>query len=395
MVGSQRFSGEHTEGSEELGASGDAMNARIALYVGGLLGPFGGGVVAAMLPELGGTYGVSPGFAAGSMTAYLLPFALVMLVSGNLAERWGIGRSIRWAYVGYVVASLLAALAPTFWVFQIARALQGVANAFTTPLLLAKIGEDTPKTHLGRALGTMGAMQALGQTTAPLVGGLAAESAWQLAFVGLAAVAAVLALSPLPPEPAESNRRPSALREAWHPVVLLAGGVCFVAWMSSAGLPFLVSLRLDDAFGLSSGARGLVLTGYGIAGAVAARLTGSAVDRLGARAMLSTGLLLAALVVGSVGVLTYLPLVVAVWAVAGVCGQLILVGINSTVLARAEGGGAISVVTAWRFLGMAAAPAVFTAPYRHDPALGFAIPALLLLLTIPVVAVFWPRGTRA
>jgi MFS transporter, ACDE family, multidrug resistance protein len=381
---------------EVIGASGDAVNARIALYVGGLLGPFGGGVVAAMLPELGGTYGVSPGLAAGSMTAYLLPFALVMLVSGNLGERWGVSRSIRWAYAGYAAAALLGALAPTFWAFQGARALQGAANAFTTPLLLSKVAAGTSREHLGRALGTMGAMQAIGQTTAPLVGGLAAESAWQLAFVGLAVVAAVLALSPLPTDPPEMTRRPSALRDAWRPVVLLAGGVCFVAWMSSAGLPFLVSLRLGDAFSLSSGPRGLVLTGYGIAGALAARLAGSAVDRFGARAVIITGLLLAAVVVGSVGVLAYLPLVVAVWAVAGVCGQLILVGINSTVLGGAEGGGgAISVVTALRFLGMAAAPAAFTAPYRHDPALGFGIPALLLVLTIPVVAIFWPRDKNS
>ncbi|MFC7340220.1 MFS transporter [Saccharopolyspora griseoalba] len=375
------------------------MTARIALYVGGLLGPFGGGVVAAMLPELGGTYGISPGLAAGSMTAYLLPFAVVMLVSGNLGERWGVSRSIRWAYVGYALAALLGALAPTFWAFQGARALQGVANAFTTPLLLAKVAASTPRERLGRALGTMGSMQAIGQTTAPLVGGLAAESAWQLAFVGLAAVAAALALSPLPADPgtaAESSRRPSALGDAWRPVVLLAGGVCFVAWMSSAGLPFLVSLRLGDAFELSSGARGLVLTGYGIAGALAARLTGSAVDRLGERAVLITGLLLAAVVVGSIGVLPHLPLVLVAWAIAGVCGQLILVGINSTVLGGAGGGGgAISVVTAWRFLGMAAAPAAFTAAYRHDAALGFGIPASLLVLTIPVVAVFWPRGKRS
>lgn len=371
------------------------MRGRFALYVGGLLGPFGGGVVAAMLPELGGTYGISPGLAASSMTAYLLPFALIMLVSGNLGERWGVARSIRWAYLAYGVAALLGALAPTFWFFQGARALQGAANAFTTPLLLAKIAEGTPKHRLGRALGTMGSMQAIGQTSAPLVGGLAAEGAWQLAFVGLAVVATGLALSPLPPDAAETARSPSGLRDAWQPVVLLAGAVCGVAWMCSAGLPFLVSLRLDDAFSLSSGARGLVLTGYGIAGVLAARLTGGAVDRFGARAVVITGLLMAALVVGSVGVLTSLPLVVAVWALAGVCGQLILVGINSTVLGRAEGGGAaISVVTAWRFLGMAAAPAAFTALYRYDAALGFGLPALLLVLTIPVVAIFWPGSKR-
>ncbi|MDA3627712.1 MFS transporter [Saccharopolyspora sp. WRP15-2] len=374
------------------------MNSRIPLYVGGLLGPFGGGIVSAMLPELGRSFGVSEGAAATSLTAYLLPFALVMLVSGSLGERWGLARSIRFAYVGYVLAALLAVVAPWFWAFQVSRALQGVANAFTTPLLLAKLAAVTPKDRLGRALGTYGAMQAIGQTTAPLVGGLAAEGAWQWAFVGLAAVAAVLAVGPLPAdEPDGERREPARLRDAWRSPVLLVGGVAFVSWASLAGLPFLVSFRLDDAFSLSPGARGLVLTGFGFAGAITARLTGGAVDRFGPRSIVGAGLLISAFAVGSIGLAAWLPAVVVAWAVSGICAQLVLVGIHATVLVGGSsgGGGVISVVTALRFLGMSASPAVFTGIYRYDAALGFLAPALLLALTIPVVHVWWPRRDRA
>ncbi|MEV0700964.1 MFS transporter [Saccharopolyspora sp. NPDC050389] len=372
------------------------MNARVALYIGGLLGPFGGGVVSAMLPELSHGFGVSQGIAATSLTVYLLPFAIVMLVSGSLGERWGMSRSIRVAYAGYAAVALLAAVAPWFWLFQTSRALQGIANAFTTPLLLAKLAAVTPKERLGRALGTYGAMQAIGQTSAPLVGGLAAEGAWQWAFVGLAAIAAALAISPLPADSRDgAAQRPAALRDAWRKSVLLTGGVAFVAWACLAGLPFLVSFRLDDAFALSPGARGLVLTAYGVAGAVGARLTGGAVDRFGQRAIVCVGLLFAALAVGAVGLVSWLPAVAVAWAVGGVCGQLILVGIHATVLTGGAGGrgGIISVVTALRFLGMSAAPAAFTGLYRHDAALGFLLPAALLVLTIPVVAVWWPRKT--
>ncbi|MEV4645848.1 MFS transporter [Saccharopolyspora sp. NPDC049357] len=372
------------------------MNSRVALYIGGLLGPFGAGIVAAMLPELSADFAVTPSLAATSTTAYLLPFALVMLVSGNLGERWGSSRTIRVAYIGYAVVAVLGAIAPWFWLFQVTRALQGVANAFTTPLLLSKIAAGTPRQRLGRAMGTYGAMQAIGQTTAPLVGGLAAESAWQLAFVGVAVVAALLAVSPLPPdsEPA-GTRAPAALRDAWTPMVLLSGGIAGVAWMCSAGLPFLVSFRLDDAFALSPGARGLALTAYGVAGVLGARLTGSAVDRFGVRAMLITGVLSAAVAVAAIGLVDSLPVVVLAWAAAGVCGQLILVAVHSTVLGGSGGSGAISVVTAWRFLGMSAAPAVFTGLYYRDPALGFGLAGLLLALMIPVVSIWWPRTPRA
>ncbi|NIH80539.1 MFS transporter [Amycolatopsis viridis] len=369
--------------------------ARAALYVGGLLGPFGGGVVSSMLPELSGSFGVSQAAAASALTAYLLPFALVMLVSGTFGARWGPGRTIRIAYAGYVVAAALSALAPWFWLFQISRGLQGVANAFTTPLLLTKLAASTPPSRLGRALGAFGAAQALGQTSAPLVGGLAAETDWWWAFAGIALVALVLTASPLPPdEPAGAAG--TQLRDAWRPIVLWAGAVVFLAWACLAGLPFLVAFRVDDLFGLAPDVRGLVLTAYGIAGFVAARLAGTASDRFGPRAALAAGLLMGAAAIASIGLFPSLPAVTIAWAVGGVCGQLILVAVNATVLGGAGPGrsGAISVVTSLRFLGMSASPAVFTGLYRQSPVLGFLVAAGVLAAAVPLVALR-PRSEDA
>ena len=122
----------------------------IALYAGGFLGPFGGGVVASILPEIGDDLGVGPSAAASSLTAYLLPFAALMLVSGTLGTRWGKVRTVRIAYGVYVprVVGMLprprhsrSSLPPGY-----CRAL---ANAFTTPLLLASLAAATPQARLG------------------------------------------------------------------------------------------------------------------------------------------------------------------------------------------------------------------------------------------------------
>jgi ACDE family multidrug resistance protein len=360
---------------------------RTPLYLGGMLGPFGAGVVAAMLPELSRSFGVSTTAAATSLTAYLLPFALVMLVSGTLGERWGPSRTIRFAYAGYLVVALAAAVAPWFWLFQVSRGLQGVANAFTTPLLLTKLAATTTKERLGRTLGTYGALQSIGQTSAPLIGGLAAEGSWRWAFAGIAALSAVLVLSPLPPDgPAPSER--ARLRDAWQPGVLSAGVVIFVASACMIGLTFLVAFRLDDLFRLSPGIRGLALTAFGVAGFVTARPAGAVSDRFGPRVAVRAGMLVGAIAVAVIGVSRSSPVLIAAWALAGVCGQLILVGINASVLTGGAGGrgGAISVVTALRFLGMAVAPAAFTGLYRHDPVLGFLVPAAILALTVPLAA---------
>lgn len=366
----------------------DSPAARAGLQLGALLGPFGGGIVAAILPEIGTSFDVPEQAAASSLTVYLLPFAALMLVSGTLGARWGPARTIRLAYVAYAVFTLAAAVAPWFWFFQLGRGLQGCANAFTTPLLMARLAAMTPPDRLGRALGVFGAMQAVGQTSAPLIGGLAAEASWRWAFAGIAVVGAVLAVWPLPADDHAESTGPDRLRDPWHASVLLPGLAALIAWGCLAGLSFLVALRLQDAFDFGAGMRGLLLTGFGAAGFLTARFAGAAADRFGGRLTALTGLLAGAILVLAIGASGLAPVTVAAWAAAGVCSQLVLVAVNTTVLSAERPGrsGAISVVQAMRFLGMAAAPALFTAPYDADPLLGFALPAAVLLAGVPLTA---------
>ncbi|GLZ43915.1 MFS transporter [Actinomycetospora sp. NBRC 106375] len=360
------------------------------LYAGGFLGPFGGGITASMLPELGADLGMSPSAASSSLTAYLLPFALLMLVSGTLGQRWGARRTVRTAYVAYVVFSLLGAVATTGWLFLGARALQGAANAFTTPLLLASLAAASPPERLGRSLGVMGSLQAAGMTFAPLVGGIAAALDWRGAFVGVAVVAAVLAAVGLPAAPARDTERSGAgpegtdagdrprLRDAWRPSVLRLGLVAGLAWGALGGLAFLVALRVEDAFALGAGLRGALLTGFGIVGLLTARLIGGGVDRVGPGVAVRVGAVAAAVLVTAVGVLPSPLAVAVVWALAGATAQLVLVGVNTLVLRGGTAGG-VSVVQALRFLGAAASPAVFLAPYHLSPVAGFGLAGVVLL----------------
>jgi MFS family permease len=339
-----------------------------------------------MLPELGGSFGVSAGAATASITAYLVPFAALQLVSGTLGERWGPRRTVIIAYLVYVVASLGCALAPTFAVFLAARALQGAANAFTTPLLLAALAGVASTDRLGRALGWFGSLQALGQTSAPLIGGLAAELNWRLAFAGAALAALLLAVVGIPDEKRAPDAPPARLRTALRPEVLRLGVVSAVGWACLSGLGFLVALRLEDAFGVSSAQRGLVLTGMGLVGLLSARLVGSLVDRVGGRRCILIGAGLGAALVLAIGVAPAAAVVAVLWAVGGVATQLVLVGVNALVLrsGATNRGGSMSVVQAVRFGGGALAPAVVTPLYAAEPVAGFLLPAVLLALVVPL-----------
>ncbi|MFI9812152.1 MFS transporter [Saccharothrix variisporea] len=363
------------------------------LYAGGFLGPFGGAMTSSVLPEIGADFGVSAGSAAATLTGYLLPFAAFMLVSGTLGERWGARRTVRAAYVVYTAASALCAVSWTFPLLLGARALQGAANAFTTPLLLAAIAAITPKHRLGRALGVFASMQAAGQTSAPLVGGLAAEASWRWAFVGAAVVAAALAAAGLPADPPRSAK--PRLSSAWTPAVVRLAVVGFVGWGCLGGLSFLVALRLGDAFGLGSGQRGLVLTGFGVVSILTARLTGWLIDHVGARRSVLLGALVGAGLLALVGVLPSLVAVGVLWALAGGFSQQVIVGLNALVLRGDNRGGAVSVLQSFRFLGGAAAPVAFVPLYHLDPTTAFLVPAALVAAVAPPLVVAGRPGATS
>src|SRR5689334_12380541 len=143
-------------------------SATFPLYVGGFLGPFGGGIVAVLIPQLRDAFDATTGEVAAAIPAYLVPFALFQLVSGTIGERLGRRRVVRAGYAGYAIFCLVAAVAPSLELFLGARALQGVANAFLTPLLLAGLAEVVDTKILGRAVGTFAAVQTAALALAPL-----------------------------------------------------------------------------------------------------------------------------------------------------------------------------------------------------------------------------------
>src|SRR3954453_19369239 len=100
----------------------------LPLYIGGFLGPFGGGVVAVLVPQLREAFDATTAGVAASIPAYLVPVAALQLVSGTIGERIGRRRVVRASYLLYAVLSLAAALVPNLGGFLVVRSLQGSAN---------------------------------------------------------------------------------------------------------------------------------------------------------------------------------------------------------------------------------------------------------------------------
>jgi MFS family permease len=375
--------------------------ARAGLYAGGFLGPFGAGVLTVLIPNLRHTLHVSTAVATTAIPAYLVPFALLQIVSGTLGERFGLTSTIRVAYVVYAVASVAVAAMTTIGPFLLARALQGVANAFTTPLLLAALAESTRDRELGRAMGTFASVQTAGQVTAPLCGGLLGVLDPRLAFVVPGIVALILAVAPLPAR-AQRDAAPARLRAAFNRRVGWLSLAALLAFMSITGLAFLVSLRAADAFGVGTTTRGLLLAGFGLSGVLAGRAAGGLVDRGDPGAIARVGALACACVLPLLGLVGSAVLVAVVWFAAGLGSAVLWAGLNTLAVRSAPGNraGAVSVIGAFKFTGAALAPLVWLPLYDARAWIAFAaagvaaaaiVPALGRLRAVPLAA----PGTKA
>jgi MFS family permease len=361
---------------------------RAALYAGGFLGPFGGGMVTVLVPELRDAFDVSSSRASFALTSYLVPFAVLQLVSGTLGERLGRARVTRIAFVVYALASLWAAVAGGFAAFLVARAIQGAANAFTTPLVLAGLADATEDADLGRAMGTFAAVQTAGVVGAPLVGGLAGALDYRLAFVAAAVAALVLAAVPVPSRPRpEAHERPR-FADALTPQTRWTAAAAFLAFFAVTGLGVVVALRAGDAFGLGPTARGLLLAAFGAAGVVAGRPAGGLTDRRGAVAVAVAGAVGCCVLVPFLGLVGGAVALALVWLAVGVASALLWAGLNVLTVgaAPANRGGAVSVIGALKFAGSALAPVVWLAIYDGSPRLAFVAAGVVCAALALVVA---------
>ena len=368
------------------------------IYAGGFLGPFGGIMVTPMLPEVAAGLHSSVDAVARSMTAYLVPFAGLMVVSGTLAEHVGRRRSVRVAYLVYAAASVLCLAAPGIVPFLAGRSIQGAANAFTTPLLVAALSEVVAAERLGGALGRFSSLQGAGVSFAPLVVGVLAAVEWRAAFLASAAVGLLLAFVP-PPDAVPLDAGPAgAERSRWRLLLnrrlAFTCAVALLSYLTTSGLMLLSTLRASDDFGLGPDARGLVMAAFGLCGMATGWFVGRGLDRLGWRPFGLVSLVSLALAVVLAGLAPAAGWLAATVGLAGVAGTAVRVVVNSLATGSTPGnrGGASSMALAWLFLGGALAPLVLLPVYRAAPDAALPAAALGALAAAALMAV--PRRRR-
>ncbi|MCH2556841.1 MAG: DHA2 family efflux MFS transporter permease subunit [Alcanivorax sp.] len=158
------------------------------------------------------------------VTGYLIALAVSLPLAAWLGHRFGYGRVWWWSLAGFVGGSVVCALAPDPGSLIAARFLQGLAAGIMVPAGQAVIGATAKRHQLGRLMGTLGLVIALGPALGPGLGGALLEmTSWRGLFwlnvpVGLLALLAGRRLIP-------SGERDPRRTLDWPGLILLMLGL--------------------------------------------------------------------------------------------------------------------------------------------------------------------------
>ncbi|MCA4135403.1 MFS transporter [Arthrobacter sp. M4] len=360
---------------------------------------------------------------------YTLTFAAFLLSAGSLSDRLGSRRSFGIGVALFVVASVGCGLAPNLVALIVARLAQGAAAAVMMPSSMAVIAQAFPEpARRARSVAAWAMGGAVASSSGPVIGGLLTLASWRLIFlinlpVGLlivfllicagrptatqrrkvpfdwvGQVTAILAMGSIIYATIEAGsvgiqapqvlatlavgvaafggfvlaqargRHPMIPHELVHSrTVSIASAVGFAFMVGFYGLPFVMSLYLQEGRGLTALETGLVFLPMMIIGLIVTPFTAWLIERIGARRLVTTGLIVMATGLASVALA---PAQTPVWVlstimvVVGLSGPLIMPPMTSLLLGNVAGhvsGTASGVFNTSRQIGGGLAVAVFGA----------------------------------
>lgn len=382
---------------------------------------------------------------------YTLTFAALLLSAGSLSDRSGARRAFGAGLAVFVLASAACGLAPAIGALVAARFVQGAAAAVMMPSSMALIGQAyLDPVQRARAVAVWAMGGAVASSAGPLLGGVLTLVSWRLIFIinvpaGALTLLLLSRVQPSPHRPAPFDRAGQitavlamggltygaieagaagftaprvltafvvaifalgafvvAQARGAHPMVPLdlfrsrtvgvsvAVGFAFI--VGYYGLPFVMSLYPQQLRGLSPLGTGAVFLPMMLAGAALTPFSARIAEKLGPRALITTGL---ASMAAGLMILAVFPSTTPVWALAGLmvpvglAGPLVMppltaVLLNSVLPHRA--GVASGVFNTSRQVGGALAVAVFGALLANQASFLHGVRASLLIAAAVAVA---------
>ena len=283
-----------------------ASSRRMSALLAGLsmFGPFSIDTYLPAFPAMGVSLSATPVEVQQTLTAFMLPFAFMMLWHGALSDALGRRRVILAGLAVYTLASLFCVFATSIEMLWVGRALQGLSAGVGSVVARAIVRDLFSGAEAQRMMSRISIMFAIAPAIAPILGGaIHAFFDWHGIFVFMVLFGAVLWVctllwlpETLPPE----NRQSLHPVPLWHAYASVFSNAEFMrlsvslAFNFNAMFLYVLSAPVFLIQHLGVSPQGfIVLFGPGVAGMVCgAFLSGRLAGRLSARRTIAIGYVL-------------------------------------------------------------------------------------------------------
>jgi MFS family permease len=275
----------------------------IGIALGQLMLALDATIMNVALPTLQRALGFSDAARPWVVSAYLLPFALLLLPGGRLADVLGHKRAFLISLLGFALASALGGTAHEVAGLVLARALQGAFGALLAPSALSLLATGfREERERARAFGFFAAVAACGGALGLVLGGLlTAHASWRWCFfvnvpIALSSAAGVGFALQAPPRTAIDRDWLAALRAtARDRTRRIACAVAALAVAAMTGLFLLLTYYFQKLRGLSALDTGLAFLPLSAGGMLGSSLIARRLlPRVSPRVLVTAGLLVAA-----------------------------------------------------------------------------------------------------
>lgn len=225
----------------------------VGIYLLGVfIGALDNNIVGPIFPLLMRGFHIPLAWVGWTVSAYTVTYVASTVLAGALGDRLGHQRLYRYGVVAFGAASALAAVAPSFGIFVVARLIQGAGAGAVYPNAQAESLRHFPPEKKGTALGMFGAVFGVAAILGPVVGGALGEFlGWPSVFwVNVPVVLVTLWAA---------RRLPSAQREV-RPLPDWVGGLAFSGLLAAGLLWIMETSRWRWAFLLLAVVLAIVFT---------------------------------------------------------------------------------------------------------------------------------------
>ncbi len=165
------------EGTKSLHVGATVTIPLVLLGVALFVVSLGFGIFTPILPQYAAKLGIDAASLGFAYSLYNVALVIFLFPGGIMADRFGRVKTIVSGMVLFAVSSLMLVFAEDLYLFAIARVVEGVGSALTTPAIFALTADLAPQRARGSGMGFTSTMENVGSLAGPTVGGLLAQVA--------------------------------------------------------------------------------------------------------------------------------------------------------------------------------------------------------------------------